>query len=76
MTSTGEIGRKFSIRMSSSGIIKEKSCATNNFCGNFLGKFLALFVFMFGKQLFGFILQKFDQSLLFERRATPLTLFH
>jgi hypothetical protein len=31
MTSTGEIGRKFSIRMSSGGIIKEKSCATNAF---------------------------------------------
>jgi uncharacterized BrkB/YihY/UPF0761 family membrane protein len=42
----------------------------------FMGKVLALFVFMFGKQLFRFILQKFDQSLLFGRRATPLTLFY
>jgi hypothetical protein len=33
MTSTGEIGRKFSIRMRSGGIIKEKSCATNTFYG-------------------------------------------
>jgi hypothetical protein len=33
MTSMGEIGRKFSIRMRSGGIIKEKSCATNTFYG-------------------------------------------
>jgi hypothetical protein len=59
--------------MSSRGIIKEKSCATNTF---FMGKFLALFAFIFGKQLFRFISQKFDQSLLFGRRATPLTLFY
>jgi hypothetical protein len=31
MTSTGEIGRKFSTRMSSGGIIKEKNCANNTF---------------------------------------------
>jgi hypothetical protein len=36
MTSTGEIGRKFSIKMSSGVIIKEKSCATDTFLwGNF-----------------------------------------
>jgi hypothetical protein len=72
MTSTGEIGRKFSIRIRSGGIIKEKSCAPNNF----YGEIFVLFVLMFGKQFFRFILQKFDQSLLFERRATPLTLFY
>jgi hypothetical protein len=36
MISTGEIGRKFSSRMSSGGIIKEKNYATNTFLwGNF-----------------------------------------
>jgi uncharacterized BrkB/YihY/UPF0761 family membrane protein len=72
MTSTGEIGRKFSKRMSSDGIIEERFPSIILF----MGKFLALFVFMLGKQLFRFILQKFDKSPLFGRRATPLTLFY
>jgi hypothetical protein len=54
MTSMGEIRRKFSIRMRSGGVIKEKAAPVILF----MEKFLVLFVFVFGKQLFRFILQK------------------
>jgi hypothetical protein len=56
MTTTGKIGRKFSIRMSSDGIIEE------NFASIilFYGEIFSVICFYVRKQLFRFILQKFD----------------
>ncbi len=75
MTSTGAIGRKFSIRMSSNGIINEKICAI---CAKilFYGEVFSAFCFYARKAIISLFLQKFDPSLLFGRRATPLTLFY